>query len=1095
MSERRAQRKAKTRRAALAAALALCGALAGCDEGSGATAAGTADALSVLTVAAGRGGSVTVAAGGGNDMVAAGSSRDFAVGANSPTTLEAVPAAGWRFERWALSAAVACAPQSSTCAMAAGTVVADSSAAARFAVTTSALSVFAGPGGSVAVSIGADASVPVAAGSSQRFAVDAETSATLVAAPAAGWRFERWALSSALACAPQSATCAAAVGTLVADSSATARFAVITNALSVFAGPGGSVAVSIGGGTSVPVAAGSSQRFALGAQTSATLVATPAAGWRFERWALSAAVACAPQSATCAMAAGTVVADSSATASFATTTSALSVFAEPGGSVAVSIDGGAGVSVAAGSSRSFTVGFASFAVLEAHPGERHFFVRWDDSGGPACSSQTANRCVLVPGAFAGGGFTAAVFSAPFTWIGPGLVRKDGLSLVAVPYAEGAFAEWQGFPCDGSAATRCDLFAALAAPSVPVAAFHPFVVAGIKSLAFGLGYDGSAGDRFRILREHAPGAGFTALDDAPGFVNNLSAEAGLARISVPVHLLAWGVASYLTEACDALSRCVAANGGERTLPQRGSLAATGYFKAPNAGAGDRFGLSVALGADGDALAVGAPLEDGSATGAFAPADPGWRSAPNSEDSGGAYVYRRDSSGAWALEAFVKAPNSGPEDRFGLSVALSADGATLAVGAPEEDSSAAGAFAPGNPGWLGALDSDAAADSGAAYVYHRSATGRWTVEAFVKAPNSGPEDRFGGTLALSADGATLAVGAPEEDSAAAGAFAPDDPGWLGALDSDAGADSGAAYVYRRDSSGAWALEAFVKAPNSGLEDRFGGALALSADGATLAVGAPEEDSSATSVFEPNDPFWRAAPNSEDSGAAYVYRRAAGRWALDAFVKAWNSEPEDRFGSALALSSDGALLAVGSPGEDSAAAGVFFPADPRWRTTVHNNAGADSGAAYVYRRTPEDPWSPEVFIKASDAGVADAFGAALALSADGTTLAVGASEDSTATGVWTASHPGWRTALAAAGAEDSGGVHVYRRTRLGIWTSEAFVKAPETGVADAFGGALALSGDGEALAVGAPSEDGRANAQPQSGLAAGDETADGAGAVYLY
>ena len=221
------------------------------------------------------------------------------------------------------------------------------------------------------------------------------------------------------------------------------------------------------------------------------------------------------------------------------------------------------------------------------------------------------------------------------------------------------------------------------------------------------------------------------------------------------------------------------------------------------------------------------------------------------AGAAYVYRRSAAGRWAIEAYVKAPNTGAFDQFGFALALSADGATLAVGAGEEDSAADGAFHPADSGYADALRDDNARVAGAAYVYRRSAAGVWAIEAYVKAPNSGGGDRFGEALALSADGAALAVGARTEDSTASGAFHPGDPGYAVAIANNAADGAGAAYVYQRSSTGVWAVEAYLKAPNSGEDDQFGFALALSADGATLAVGAGAEDSAADGASTPATP----------------------------------------------------------------------------------------------------------------------------------------------------------------------------------------------------------------------------------------------------
>ena len=76
------------------------------------------------------------------------------------------------------------------------------------------------------------------------------------------------------------------------------------------------------------------------------------------------------------------------------------------------------------------------------------------------------------------------------------------------------------------------------------------------------------------------------------------------------------------------------------------------------------------------------------------------------SGAVYVFTR-SAAKWGWLAYVKASNTGAGDEFGVSVALSADGHTLAVGAHLEDSSATGIA--GNQG------DNSASDSGAVYVY--------------------------------------------------------------------------------------------------------------------------------------------------------------------------------------------------------------------------------------------------------------------------------------------------------------------------------------------------------------------------------------------
>ena len=108
----------------------------------------------------------------------------------------------------------------------------------------------------------------------------------------------------------------------------------------------------------------------------------------------------------------------------------------------------------------------------------------------------------------------------------------------------------------------------------------------------------------------------------------------------------------------------------------------YLKASNTEAGDQFGSTLSLSADGNKLVVGAYLEDSQSTGINNAQDDN-----TSTDSGAVYVFGFDSK-QWSQEAYIKASNTGNSDYFGYSVSLSADGNSFVVGALNEDSSAVG-----------------------------------------------------------------------------------------------------------------------------------------------------------------------------------------------------------------------------------------------------------------------------------------------------------------------------------------------------------------------------------------------------------------------
>jgi hypothetical protein len=414
----------------------------------------------------------------------------------------------------------------------------------------------------------------------------------------------------------------------------------------------------------------------------------------------------------------------------------------------------------------------------------------------------------------------------------------------------------------------------------------------------------------------------------------------------------------------------------------------------------------------------------------------------------------SAGAAMLQSigYFKASNTGPQDIFGAKIVLSTDGNTLAVAAPSEASNATGVN--GNE-----LD-DSAPLAGAVYVFARNGA-QWSQQAYVKASNTDAQDSFGISLALSADGNTLAVGAKGEDSGATSIDGDE-------TDNSASA-SGAVYVFTR-TAGHWAQQAYVKASNAEKDDEFGRAVALSADGNTLAAGAAGEDGSSTGV----------GGNETDNGlsvagAVYVFTRTAAQWSQQAYVKASNTQAFDAFGFALALSGDGNTLAVNAANEASDATGIDGDQT--------DNDAPSSGAVYVFARTAGQ-WSQQAYVKASNTALADLFGSALTLSADGNTLAVGAPlEDSSARGI--------DGDQASNDNMQSGAAYVFTRA-AGQWSQQAYVKASNTRTTDTFGSFLALTADGNTLAVSASNED--SSATGVNGDQLDTQTID-AGAVYVF
>jgi FG-GAP repeat len=543
---------------------------------------------------------------------------------------------------------------------------------------------------------------------------------------------------------------------------------------------------------------------------------------------------------------------------------------------------------------------------------------------------------------------------------------------------------------GNVQLSCMLLPA-SAPDTPTG-----LVLNYSAKTFALGWTavpaptGGGNVRYRLL-EDPDGAGpLGAIQIRDGLVGN-----GVVY-DVPGLLHAKLNARYSVQACNDIG-CSAPTA--EIAPDLTRM--IGYFKASNARTDSRFGVAVALSADGNTMAVGAPNENSGAR-----TINGNQADTSANTAGAVYIFVR-ASGGWTSPTYIKPFNTDAGDSFGASVALSADGNTLAVGAPGEASNAR--TINGNQ------NDNSASGAGATYVFVRNGN-TWTQQSYIKSFNADPNDRFGTSLAISSDGNTLAVGSPDEDSNATMIG--------GNKDDNSASGSGAAYVFVRN-AGSWTQQAYVKASNAAANHHLGVSLALSTDGNMLAAGAPGEGNGAGAVYvftrtantwaeqasvkpavpAPNTAFARAialagdgstlavgaTARANNSGAAYVFTRGGTVWTQQALLTAAHPDTNDVFGMAVSLSADGNLLAVTAAGESSAARGIAGDQT--------NNAANSTGAVYLFGRSAAT-WTQQVYLKAPNADPFDELGNrgpnALALSADGKTLAVGSgAEDGNGSG----------------------------------------------------------------------------------------------------
>ncbi len=168
--------------------------------------------------------------------------------------------------------------------------------------------------------------------------------------------------------------------------------------------------------------------------------------------------------------------------------------------------------------------------------------------------------------------------------------------------------------------------------------------------------------------------------------------------------------------------------------------------------------------------------------------------------------------------------------------------------------------------------------------------------------------------------------------------------------------------------------------------------------------------------------------DAGAAYVYVRNGATWPEQAKLVAPDPAGNDQFATAVAISGD--TVIVGSP-------------------FCNNGAGDDSGAAYIFVRSGT-LWTLQAKIFPDDSATNDNFGVAVALSGD--TALIGSWRDTTPAG------------------SNTGSAFVFVRSGT-VWSQQAKLIASDAAPSDAFGIAVALSGD--TAVVGADLDDDGGNA----------------------
>ena len=347
------------------------------------------------------------------------------------------------------------------------------------------------------------------------------------------------------------------------------------------------------------------------------------------------------------------------------------------------------------------------------------------------------------------------------------------------------------------------------------------------------------------------------------------------------------------------------------------------------AGDSFGTKVAI--DGDTIIVGAQNESHYVA-----------SYGSDQSVGAAYVFTRSGT-TWTQEAKLQASAEtylAPGDKFGDNVAIEGDTAVITASRHHYNGSS---------------------DTGAAYVFTRSGTS-WSQRKKLVASDAASFDRFGTGLAIhngyivigayleggGNDGSayvyqgsgsswsqrTILGPSPTANDIYFGSGCAMDGNTIVVSGSGDNGNTGAAYVFTGSGS-SWSQQAKLVGSNQSNNHR-GAAVAI--DGDTILYGCGQGDNS----------------NGTDAGEAYIFTRSGSTWTEQAYLEADDGAGGDRFGHAVALYGDIALV------------GAY----------LNDTTGTTAGKVYIFERSA-GVWSQIGKYQSNSPAASQQFGISLGMS----------------------------------------------------------------------------------------------------------------------
>jgi hypothetical protein len=336
-----------------------------------------------------------------------------------------------------------------------------------------------------------------------------------------------------------------------------------------------------------------------------------------------------------------------------------------------------------------------------------------------------------------------------------------------------------------------------------------------------------------------------------------------------------------------------------------------------------GVSVSLSADGTTVAIGSHAYDKAG---------GTTNANTNEGRVRIYKYNKNGTSDWDLLG-AEILGTQASENSGYGVSLSADGTTVAIGAYAYDNAGT------NEGRV------------RIYKYNKNGTSSWDL---LGAEILGTQvvEYSGISVSLSADGTTVAIGSYIYDKA-------------GGTTND-NTDEGRVRIYKYNKNGtsAWDLLG-AEILGTQVGEYSGRSVSLSADGTTVAIGAYAYDKAGGTTNA-----------NTDEGRVRIYKynkNGTSSWDLLG-AEILGTQVVEYSGISVSLSADGTTVAIGSYIYDKAGG------------TTNDNTDEGRVRIYKYNKNGTSDWDLLV-AEILGTQVAEQSGNSVSLSADGTTVAIGA------------------------------------------------------------------------------------------------------------